>query len=208
MNIRIRQQGFTIIELLIATMVFSVVLMLCTYGLLQVGRIYNRGVTNSKTQEAARNIIDDVSQTLQFGGGQVSSALLSNGSAPNISTGFCIGGRRYSMLLGHELSNSSNDHGLVADNFAGTCSGGLQALDLTAPLPANSREFLSPLMRVANLTITDAGNNLWQVTVRVVSGDDDLLNNPASTNPTCKIQAGSQFCSISELTTVVQKRIQ
>jgi prepilin-type N-terminal cleavage/methylation domain-containing protein len=208
MSSRRYQQGFTIVELMIATMVFAVVLMLCTYGLLQVGRLYNRGVTNSKNQEAARNIIDDVAQTLQFAGGPVASSLVPNGSPPNVSTGFCAGNRRYSMLRGHELSNSPTDHGLVADNLSGPCSAGVQALNLTASLPGGTREFLGPLMRVANLTIADVGNNLWSVTVRVVTGDDDMLNNPGGIDASCKQQAGSQFCSISELTTVVQKRIE
>jgi hypothetical protein len=46
------------------------------------------------------------------------------------------------------------------------------------------------------------------VQVRVIYGDDDLLSNPTAANANCKSQAGSQFCAVSDLTTVVVKRVQ
>jgi hypothetical protein len=49
---------------------------------------------------------------------------------------------------------------------------------------------------------------LYSIDVRVVYGDDDLLINPTATNATCKVGSGSQFCAVSELSTVVQQRIQ
>jgi len=41
-----------------------------------------------------------------------------------------------------------------------------------------------------------------------VYGYNDLLNNPTATNASCRgVRAGTQFCSISELSTVVVKRV-
>lgn len=201
--------GFTIIELMIATMIFSVVLLLCTTGLLQIGRMYYKGVTNSKTQETARAIVEEISQAIQFNGGSVISPIMSSGVAPDVSTGFCVGEHRYSMLLGKELIEDPSKHGLVEDQLP-ACSSSSLAQDLGSgtALTSGSREFLAPLMRVANLSVQSQGSNLYRVTVRVVYGDDDLLDNPNGTDAACKTTTGSQFCSVAELTTVVQKRIQ
>ncbi len=68
-------------------------------------------------------------------------------------------------------------------------------------------------MRLATLDIEPSANPvnidpqhpiLYEITIRVVYGDDDLLN---SDHNLCVGGAGSQFCSISELSTVVQKRL-
>jgi prepilin-type N-terminal cleavage/methylation domain-containing protein len=39
------RSGFTIIELMIATAVFSVVLLLCATALVTIGNMYRRGIT-------------------------------------------------------------------------------------------------------------------------------------------------------------------
>src|SRR5690606_22524615 len=93
------QKGFTIVELMIATSVFSVVLLLCTYGLLAIGRSYYKGVTISRTQETARLIVDDVAEAIQFNGG----AVVLNPAGRM----YCIGSRRYSYAL-NEIKSAAN----------------------------------------------------------------------------------------------------
>ncbi|MBI1856818.1 type II secretion system protein [Candidatus Saccharibacteria bacterium] len=205
-----KQTGFTIIELLIATLVFSVILLLATSGLLQIGRLYNKGVINSRTQEVARTIMEDISQSIQFNGGNVTPAIMSSGVAPNTSTGFCIGQRRYSMILGKEMADTSTSHGLVADTITSSCTTSVAALDLsqTSPPGANNpREFLAPFMRIAYLDVTSYGNNLYRISLRLAYGDDDLLTSLTGYTAQCKDEDGTQFCSTAELSTIIQKRV-
>src|SRR5262249_25193419 len=63
-----RQAGFTIVELMVATLVFSTILIVITYGVLSFTRAYYNGVTNSTTQDTARNIISTISQAVEFNG--------------------------------------------------------------------------------------------------------------------------------------------
>lgn len=56
--------GFTIIELLIASSVFSVVLLVALTGFLQIGRVFYKGISDSQTQNVARQIITDISSSL------------------------------------------------------------------------------------------------------------------------------------------------
>lgn len=56
--------GFTIIELLIASSVFSVVLLVALTGFLQIGRVFYKGISDSQTQNVARQIVTDISSSL------------------------------------------------------------------------------------------------------------------------------------------------
>ncbi len=88
--------GFTVIELMIATIVFAVILLVVTAGVLQFTRQYYKGINSSNTQAAARAIIDDMTRAIQFNGGDINPLTYSGKPA-----GYCIGGyKRYSYVLG------------------------------------------------------------------------------------------------------------
>jgi prepilin-type N-terminal cleavage/methylation domain-containing protein len=215
-------KGFTIIELMIASMVFSIVLILCVSGMIQIGRMYYKGVTTSRTQETARTILDSVSQAIQFSGGSITPLVASaDGDANQYS--FCVNTKRFSVYKGRQVVDSGAvtadqaRHALVVDDVSTGCPApqDLNDPNLNPPggaapaLTATSRELIPAGLRISNILITaDTANKLYTVTVRVVSGDSDLLDNANATNATCKVQRqGSQFCAVSELSTVVQKRL-
>lgn len=197
-------KGFTIIELLIATLVFSVVLLIVTVGIIQITRVYYKGLTESSTQNTARNIMDTIAQSIQFSGSTVSNTIVPVPVAGTTSA-FCIGDQQFSYRLGYELVASSpgidqTTQGLWQSTTAG-CSG-------NPPAAASGKEYLGNHMRLSNLTVVNVTGSLWKVSVTVAYGDDVLLNNPTSTAPTCKGQsAGQQFCSISTLTTTIDQRV-
>lgn len=206
---RNNQQGFTIIELMVATAVFSVVLLLCTYGLLAIGRTYYKGATISRTQEAARIIVDDISEAIRFNGGNVHDS--------EANSWHCVGTKRYSFAINRQLSDSN--HALVSDTISSCGPGtGRQAEIDGGALSASSQELLGNRMRLMRFSLEDIGDNLYRITVRVATGEDDLfedlINNTTGAPggdgqpDTCKNErSGSHFCAVSELTTVVQKRV-
>lgn len=220
-----RQAGFTIIELLIATLVFSLVLILITISVLTFTKAYFRGVNQSNTQNAARTIIENISQAIQFSGDAVNPTLTPAGDG---SQGFCIGNQRYSFITGWQLMDGTvntnlkqTKHALVMD-AASNCSG-LPAQPVQNGNPVGT-ELLSPRMRLTKMKVEPTSDtSVWRVTVRVVFGDNDLLCSPSvqgdcqSSNDTtsldkpdltCKVAfAGSEYCATSELSTVVKKRI-
>ena len=66
------------------------------------------------------------------------------------------------------------------------------------------------MMRISKLQVERMPGtaDTWRVTVRVVYGDNDLLNNPTAEDASCKVSiSGSQYCAQAELTTYVKKRI-
>jgi prepilin-type N-terminal cleavage/methylation domain-containing protein len=203
-----KQNGFTIIELMIATSVFSVILLLCTIALLQIGRTYYKGLTESKIQQAARSIIDEISRGIQFSGNPIASTPTGAGS----SYVFCIGDQRYSVMLDQEVENNPSSmhqgyHALVSDNYPGCNNSSPKNTNFgTGTLTNGARELLGLNMRLTSLSVSNVANtNLYSINLRLVYGDDDVLN---STQTACaRVSAGTQFCAVSELDTVVQKRI-
>jgi prepilin-type N-terminal cleavage/methylation domain-containing protein len=198
------RSGFTIVELLISTVVFSVILLAVTIGIMQITRVYYKGINEANTQDVARGIMDTISQAIQFSGGTVYAT---QGSAPGASTSFCIGNEQFSYKLGYQLVESSPGTNQTTKALWQSTTSGCTGNPAAA---ASGIELLSPKMRLSNLTVSQVNSgdaNLWKVSVRVVYGDDDLLSNPTATNASCKGSAGQQFCSVSELTTTVVKRV-
>ncbi len=226
-------KGFTIVELLIASAVFSVVLLVCAVGLLQIGRTYYKGITSSKTQEAARSIIEEVSKTIQFNGGNV-GLMIHPGSDPSENPAtpsyICIGDRRFAFVLNNQLISSDtlgpnqSRHVLAVDTSA--CTGGVPQPLNNSSLITDSRELVPPNMRLTKFEVTCVKNestpdpsdcltdNLYKVTVRVVAGHQDVLvdNDNARPGPDLPGEClpnsvGGQFCAVAELSTTVQKRV-
>jgi prepilin-type N-terminal cleavage/methylation domain-containing protein len=233
---KLNTTGFTLVELMIAAAVFTVVLLLISTGLINVGRMFFKGVNSSNTQETISNIVNDIADSIRLSGEAVS---IINPNADG-TQGFCVGTRQYSYLLNSQLTDDApvggqSNHVLVVNRLP-SCSGTITAQALRGASSPQGKELLSPKMRLTKLSLcmpgqgatptcptpSAIGSNIYQVTVRVVFGDDDLLCSPSAgdcnnitmstnlNNPdlTCKNTIGSQFCSVAELTTSVYKRIQ
>lgn len=210
-----KQRGFTIVELMIATIVFSVIMLVAAGTVVRFTTSFQRGLTQTTTQNTARSVVDTLSQSLQFYGDDYS----------NLGNGYCIGSTSYSYVLGRQLSESGQRHVLMEQKDGLPMGCGSTAQNLAAN-PANpaGQELLAPDMRLARLSITPRSDGLFDLTVKVVYGDDDLLCSPTvgncnSGNPLtpaqlqsnsdlqCKGRKGSQFCAVSEITTTIQRRV-
>lgn len=211
--------GFTIIELLIATAVFAVILLLATYALLQIGRTYYKGITESKTQDTARSVMDTIATAIQFSGAPVN--VWAGPPTPGGTYDFCIGSTRYSYILDRQLTDSvpipgqQSQHVLTVDSPT-SCSPGatvppardfsLGCLPTSNPL-TNCQELLRPNMRLSQFVVQQVGTtNIYHITVGVVYGDQVLLT-PAHDRCAATINVGGQFCALSVLSTDVQRRL-
>lgn len=222
------QQGFTILELLIASSVFSVILLLSAAVIVKIGQIYYRGIIAGRTQEVTRSVMDEMTRSLQFNGGKVTTLTpLSGGPGGTKAYGFCIDNRRYSYVIDRQLTDdtspslSQSPHVLVTDdNPPGGCvtTNTPQAL-WSAPL-SGSRELLVDHMRLGTDPMPVlVGTKSYTVNLMVVYGDEELFATtktavipatvPVTYNYYCPSNnQGGQFCSISQLTTTIQKRVQ
>lgn len=218
-----KQAGFTILELMIATMVFSLILLLTTYGIIRIGNRYYKSTLQTQSQAAARNAIDEVSRNIQFSaGGQV----LNPASAAGNTGAYCSNGIQYAYVLGRMQDSSGANgaprHILVARPDPGGCTPPAYSY-FQGNLADSGRDMLGNRMRIASFNVAQIGPNpnVYTITLRITTGEDDLLCSPGANdcNSTtvstnlgngdlqCKAQAGSTYCAASALSTIVTRRL-
>ena len=193
MNVIKNNKGFTILELLISTTVFSVILLLCTFGLVQVGRNYYRGATITRTQNVARSVMSTLTQSIQFSGSDATGTLPAVGTLaapPPVSGAFCIGSLGYTYKLNTQVDNNGGYALKTSKCINGT------------PDPTKQTELLGKGMSLRTFTIVKSGD-YYTITLLIANADPDLLN----ADGLCKGGAGSQFCATSSLKTTVHRRL-
>lgn len=223
-----RQDGFTIVEFMIATSVFGVVLLIVTAAVLFFGRTYQNSLYASATQAAAGNLVDVIGQSVKFSSTPITSTTHSSGTRS-----YCVGTKQYLYVIGRQLDGgnpSNTTRNAVVSRQNNSCL--LESI-ITAQPSGGPQELLGKGMRLAKLDITvpNAANPaLYRVTAKVIYGDDDLLCSPnrvpgscdetagtltaaqfqnptISADLTCKPLSGSEFCTSSELSSTVYRRL-
>jgi prepilin-type N-terminal cleavage/methylation domain-containing protein len=204
-------KGFTVIELLIATAVFSVVLIIFLTALIRISEVFYKGVNLANTQEATRAALQDISDDIQF-----------YKEAPDVhSDYFCVGDHRYAMSKGVQVgSGNPNDYGLVREVMS-TCKpltgSGSQPVDLT-----KAEKLLSPGMQLNDLSIQPLNGGISIRIFVVYYGSDNTVfysptsshNNPndpaydaykAADAQCTGLPSSSQFCATADyVSTVLQ----
>ncbi len=228
MHIRIhkRQLGFTIVELMIATLAFSAILLVITAGVTSFTHDYYRGINDSTTQDTTRQAMNSISQAIQFGS---PSGILSFATSGIATQTFCVAGKQYVMNPGHQLGKTLPD----ASSPQPASAVGLYVVPARAGCAtprtvSGGTELLGPNMRLNDLSVTQtkSGSSLYSINLRVSYGDKDLLCSPSATthgqcgtgqpiaqdsdlvanDVLCKGTTGSQFCSVAALQTTVERR--
>jgi prepilin-type N-terminal cleavage/methylation domain-containing protein len=127
-KVDLNSNGFTIVELMISLAVLSVILVIGTVVMINIGDLYDKGVTTSDLQNTTRSIDADVTSALQFSGNQpiecnnptgVTTNIANNCTAGTSNTSYtrnsqtvsvyayCIGTTRYTYILNNELGTDA-----------------------------------------------------------------------------------------------------
>lgn len=204
------QAGFTIVELMIATSVFSTVLLVGLAGFVQIGKSYYKGINITQTGETAKQTLAEISSNVRLSGGSVGS-----GTSVAGPSYYCIGSHRYTYILYNRVDTSvppdfSTNFGLLEDNLPGNngCGdpfGGPSQVPLNNPT-----ELLGNQMRLLefNVAATDATQTLYKVDITVAYGQDSALTSPINSSTQCKLQlGGNEFCAITRLTTMIHRDV-
>ncbi len=219
MSVKQNNSGFTIIELLIATAVFSTVLLIASTVIIQIGRLYYKGLISAQTQETVRNIAENVSQDLKFSNGNSfrqdytdssvtgDSATQAPTAPTNHAYSVCAGNNRYTYWLGQPVADGN--HGILVDDAPeGAC-----------PPNGSGKELLGQNMRLTEFRVvkSTADPNLYNISIKVAYGDSDLLTTynqqtgdleGSLPDTLCRSGiAGSNFCATSTLDTTVKRRL-
>ncbi|MBW3569135.1 prepilin-type N-terminal cleavage/methylation domain-containing protein [Candidatus Parcubacteria bacterium] len=203
------QKGFTVVELMIATVIFSLVLVIASSSVIAIGRLYYKGITSAKTQNAARMVMEDISRSIQFSKGYMGTE---DPPAPGGEQAFCFGVDVYSYRINTKVDLDVADARALVHTARGDGD------DLTKCIPDfTGKELLADNMRLLDFSITSppTAPNQSNIFINVAYGDNDLLTHyddsgnliGSAGDARCKGGAGSYFCSTAQLATVVSKRL-
>jgi prepilin-type N-terminal cleavage/methylation domain-containing protein len=100
------EDGFTIIELIIATAVLSIMLVLVTVLMINIGNLYYKGINQSRVQDSVRNITDSIGDQLKLSDKVPQQA---TSSTDGHTHAYCIGDKRYTYVLGVQIGHGGLD---------------------------------------------------------------------------------------------------
>lgn len=213
--------GFTLIEFMIASVVFSTLLLGVTAAVLYIQGTYQRSLYTSNTQQVTGNVVDVISDAIKFSNADVSW---------NGASNLCVGNRQFTFVLGRRVDSTvtptSTRHGLISQPNSGCVAPDV----VNTATIAGSQDFLDAGLRLIKLDITpDASNpSLWTVTARVGYGEDDVFCSPSIATGAGSCTRGAdpitsaqllakrdlechpqklRYCAVSELSTTVFRRL-
>jgi prepilin-type N-terminal cleavage/methylation domain-containing protein len=192
-----KQKGFTLVELMISMLVFSVVMLISTYTFIQINRYYTKGITLVRMQDSVRNVMADISNQIQLTTGNYSKTVTS----PSPEEGYyCIGNKRYTYKINSQENNTTN-HALTSQTVNPTnCT--LTSDPARTLLPSGSKLLV--------FDVISGTSSLYDINIAMINGADDLIDKSAGSTALwrCKTDKGSQFCASTNLATSVFKRVQ
>ncbi len=211
---KLNTRGFTIVELMISTAVFSFILLITSAGVIAIGRAYYKSLTSTRVQESARSLMEDVSRSVQFSanGSVQGDDDINNDGVPVAIRVRCFGDDRYTYTIDQRVTGNNN--GIYRDVMPST---GCQPSNCFNQPKAgcNGRELLGENMRLLIFDLTGSPPSLL---VKIAYGDNDLLSNYNDAgvrlnenyaDVQCRAGiAGSNFCAVSQLETSVTSRVE
>lgn len=229
---RRQDQGFTIIELMIATSIVSVILLMVSIIIINIGGLYYKGISQANAQDTVRRISDELTQQLQL-----SDTIPRRPAtpAPDGVESVCIGTTRYTYLIGKQIG-ADTKHVLWRDKVSSAACPVIStagSLNVDSPSLTGSLgggvELVGPRSRLTKFTIISPSP--YTITVNIALGERDLLCDSGTSNdcnvttpsthiwnpstPTgtirCKGNKGvgnsQRFCGTANLTTIAVRRL-
>jgi prepilin-type N-terminal cleavage/methylation domain-containing protein len=106
MNRAAKQQGFTLIELMLAMAFISVLLLAIALTIIQIGVIYNRGMTLKEVNQTSRSINDELRRSMAASSGfDAADKLVMTPAGGRL----CLGEYSYIWNTAKALQNKSSD---------------------------------------------------------------------------------------------------
>ena len=207
-KVKPKQQGFTIVELMIATGVFATIVMVITVGIIFIGRQFQQTSTRVKLENATREIHQQVEQSIAF-----SSVDSVNSSANSGWISTCIGNKRYTYAETATgtpsyttASYTSAKPGLYVDDISVT-PGSCTVLSNPDSSASGASNMLPSGSKVLYFNV-----NSGTITTKLAYADADLLtltSTPQSYSAVeCKaLVTGKEYCSVVQLSSSTSKRI-
>lgn len=198
---RLSNKGFTIVELLIASMVFATVLLICMDGITRIAKAYIKNTSVSKTNEFVKSFSNDIAQQIKY------SSFIPTTSSTSGGYKICVNSIAYKITFNTTTNAILKKTDTNCGNF----------ITNSTFFDSGSENFAPVGGRVLKFSVTPS-NNIWKVNIKIALAEPDLLvdssnrqyNSPGYDYATAKCRSplsGNEFCSIIELNTSVSRRM-
>lgn len=194
------QKGFTLVELMFALSMFSLMMIIATVGFVAMSRSYTRGLARKQLSESSQRIVASIDNSITNTGlGSYASCRAADDepipdACPELSGkwqgALCFEGERY--IWGSDgLFRQAED------------------CDVTLPESATGEELLSARFRVDRLNVEQLGDKLYAVKAVLRTENEEAFtfdeDDPTKTicNPT---SGAAQVCAIEVVDTVINAR--
>jgi prepilin-type N-terminal cleavage/methylation domain-containing protein len=196
--------GFTIIELLVATTVFSIVLMVILASFLQIGRMFYKGISVSNTQETARSVVESISDDMKL-----SQSFIPTANYNTTAKYFCVGDHRYVYNIDHVKVGQGDVTGPQPVSPRGIIESTVNG----CPPPSsaagtNVQQLLGPDMQLNDFSVACPTLNNCNIHIHIVfyGFDDSVFNSSShpddtSSDHSAAINDADAYCSGSLLST-------
>ncbi len=226
------EQGFTIVELLIALSVLSVILVMGTVIMIQIGKLYTKGVNAANLNNTTRNINSDISSALLFSGSAPYSCTVSATTCAAAETSYaggggakiyayCIGTTRYSYVFNRKQGIDSSvtptalvtPHVLWQDTMSNPNSCDPVPIDTANPTDSQTtgdgHDVIPDNMQLTRFKIVEnpVNSSSYDIDVWMAYGDHDLVLTDSDGSNRCNGSLGSQFCATAKISTTVTRRV-
>lgn len=210
--------GFTIVELMLAMMFVSVLLIAIALTIIQISNIYNKGLTMKAVDEAGRDISTDMRLTIgqsQPFNAATSYRVQSSPGGNKDGGRFCTGTYSYVWNFGKTLSTQINKYDSSSDmiRLVKVRDGGGQyclnparkiiVSDATELLSEGDRDLAVQSFSLESLAEDPAsGQALYRIVMEIGTNERDALEENLTTlDTTCKppsdVATLSNFCAVN-----------
>jgi len=193
------QEGFTIIELILATAFIAFILIFMLTTMISVMSNYNKGLAVKQINQTARTVSDEMSRLLQgTNASAINTSRIANGRV-------CMGGVSYVWNIRNNTTNQYTSGTPVKFARVNDAGGALCGSTLPAVNPANASEMLSSQIWVQQLDVAVSSNlKLVDITISLSTASP---NQPTGNDPLlgaiCDGGKDSQYCAIATFRTTV-----
>ena len=206
---QLNKSGFTLVELLVAMAFFTFLLLLVTFGFVQINRSYTRGITVKTIQETTRSVLEDLTRVIRT----TDQLRVEPGVGGGIH--FCASDIRYiwNQHVDKGAPTFNNSYTPTEERFEDT--GNLITMVRTTDNKgcpdrvneADAEVILDDRAAVQYFNVIPVGTDAAVISLIVstksaVETDLEKFGKEAA----CKAQIGDQFCDVSRLETVVNVR--
>lgn len=196
-----KNQGFTLIELMLAMAFISFLLLFMVSAVFQVTRLYVKGLAIRQINQTGRQVMDDVTASLRTG----TAAVMVDGYSR-----LCVGNTSYAWNIDSSVAGENEHPNKFSDStatlgFVSVQDGGNLCKDLDAqPAKSASTDLIGSSVAVLQFSAEPQGNDkLWNLYL-VLSTSGSNIARQVDDGFAC--DADNQFCAFGDFQTTVYSR--